>query len=207
MSVPAAPEPRAIGTNTLALCVQALRRGEPIIVPTDTVYGLAARASDTDAIARIFELKQRPADRSLAVLVADIAQADELAIVDGRSRRLMQAFWPGALTVVVTRRPSMLDNLGAADGTIGLRSPAHGFVRTLAGEVGPIAATSANRHGEPTPSDATGVADVFGADGVVVVDGGVLGGDASTVVDARESELIVHRPGPISADDLNDALR
>jgi len=193
--------------ETLALCVAALERGEPVIVPTDTVYGLAARADDEAAIARIFELKRRPADRSLAVLVADIEQAGSLAVIDPRSRRLMLEFWPGALTVVVDQVNPAGSELGAADGTIGLRSPAHEFVRSLAQHVGPIAATSANRHGEPTPPDAVGVAGVFEDDRVLVVDGGELGGDPSTVVDARQDPFIVHRPGPVTDDDLRRTLR
>lgn len=190
----------------LAACAQALRNGEPVIIPTDTVYGLAARASDTDAIARIFELKRRPVDRSLAVLVADVEQAAELAVLDARSRRLVEAFWPGALTVVVDRQAAQLADLSADDGTIGLRSPAHEFVRRLAADVGPIAATSANIHGQPTPADAAGVAEIFSAEGVVVVDGGRLGGAASTVVDARHEPIIVHRTGPITEAELRQAL-
>jgi len=192
--------------ETLALCVAALERGEPVIVPTDTVYGLAARADDEVAIARIFELKQRPVDRSLAVLVADIEQAAPLAIIDPRSRLLMQEFWPGALTVVVEQREFVLEDFGAPDGTIGLRSPAHEFVRLLAQQVGPIAATSANRHREPTPPEAAGVAAVFGPGQLLVVDGGVLGGAASTVVDARVDPLIIHRAGPVTAEDLQRAF-
>lgn len=196
-------EPNA---QTLALCVAALDRCEPVIVPTDTVYGLAARVDDSAAIARIFELKRRPADRSLAVLVADVDQAAALAIIDSRSRKLIDEFWPGALTVVVDKRESKLADLGAADGTVGLRSPAHEFVRSLAQEVGPIAATSANRHGHATPPDAAGVAAVFEHDHVLVVDGGVLGGEASTVVDARVDPLVVHRAGPVSEAGLKNAL-
>ena len=112
----------------------ALRRGAVVVIPTDTVYGLAARADDADAMARLFELKGRDADKSIAVLVGDLGQARSLT-----THRLdrFAPFWPGPLTVVVPRAADAVLYIGTDDSTVGIRCPDDAFVRRLALEVGP----------------------------------------------------------------------
>jgi len=188
--------------------VASLERSEPIIVPTDTVYGVAAIATDAAGVDALFELKARPADRSIAVLVADADQMATLAEVGDAERRLMAAFWPGGLTIVVTRRPE-ITGIGAEDGTVGVRCPDEEFVRELAQRVGPLATTSANLSGQPTPSDAAEASASLTAPVAVVIDGGTRSGSASTVarvvdVDGRPTVEVL-RPGPISADELQQA--
>jgi tRNA threonylcarbamoyl adenosine modification protein (Sua5/YciO/YrdC/YwlC family) len=162
--------------------VDALRAGEAVVLPTETVYGLATLPTAT---ARIFELKGRAPDVPLAVLCADPRQA--LALVDGPTEavgRVARELWPGPLTLVLPRRPGLGYELGEPATTIGVRCPDHDLVRFIATQVGPIAVTSANLHGQPTPPTAVAVARLFG-DGVAgVVDGGDLTGTPSTVVDA-----------------------
>lgn len=153
----------------------ALAAGAVVAIPTDTVYGLAADVSQPAAIETIFELKQRPRDVELPVLVADVPQARGLALfmapyVEG----LVERFWPGALTVVLDR----LDGTG----TVGLRCPASDIARALCKRVGPLAVTSANLHGEPPRTSAASVSDAFGG-AVPVVDGGLCAGEPSTVID------------------------
>jgi L-threonylcarbamoyladenylate synthase len=183
---------------------EAARRGEPIVVPTDTVYGLGAVLSAPGAIDELFALKGRSFAQPLAVLVADADQAAELGRLDAAARAVVERFWPGPLTVVVPRRTAVELRLGGSDDTVGLRCPDHGPLRNLLATVGPMAFTSANRSGEPTPTTAAGVREQLG-DAVVVVDGGTLVDAASTVADLT-GELVVLRVGPISVAELRAVL-
>lgn len=191
--------------SDLDAAVTALRAGDPIVIATDTVYGLAARAADRAAVAAIFALKERPVDRHVAVLVADVAQAADYVVADDPGfRALARRFWPGPLTIVAHRCDR--GALAAGDErTMGVRCPADEFVRALAAAVGPIAATSANRHGEPTPTTAPAVAAIFPSV-EVVIDGGPREGSASTVVSVVDGAPRVLRDGPITASDIADAV-
>lgn len=166
----------------------ALTAGGLVVLPTDTVYGVAALASDPSATARLFTAKDRSPDQALAVLVADRGQAETVsdpADWPTGSDALLTEGWPGPLTVVVCRRPAQDGEAWALGGdptTVGVRCPDHDFVRSLAARVGPLATTSANRHGEPTPPDARGAAASLVVEPALVVDGGRCGGSASTVV-------------------------
>ncbi len=179
--------------------VAELRAGRPVIVPTDTVYGVAAPADDADAVAELFRLKGRPDDVAIAVLVADAAQAEECVVFSDHDRALATAFWPGSLTIIAERRRALA--VGAADGTLGVRCPDSDFLRELATTAGPLATTSANRHGEPPATSAEGAARALGAESLLVVDGGEAAGVASTVV-RTHPELVVLRDGPVSRDEV-----
>jgi L-threonylcarbamoyladenylate synthase len=179
----------------------ALRAGDVVVLPTETVYGIGALPDVPGATARLFALKGRAFDTPLAVLCADAEQALGLVEApDQRVWRVAQAFWPGPLTLVLPRRGDLSYELGEPATTIGVRCPDHALVRALAAEVGPIATTSANRHGEPTPSTAAAVAELFGDRVAVVLDGGVCAGEPSTVVDATGDEWRVIRHGALPAD-------
>lgn len=181
-----------------------LRSGEVVVLPTDTVYGLAALPTDAGATARLFELKGRQAQTPIAVLCADAEQA--IALTDLRAaaalRALAERWWPGPLTVVAPRRAGVGFHLGEPTSTIGLRVPHHELVRAVATRVGPIAATSANRHGEPTPETAADVACALGPGVPLIVDAGVLASSASTVVDVTSRPWRVLREGPITANEI-----
>jgi L-threonylcarbamoyladenylate synthase len=186
--------------DAVDLAARELLLGRPIVLPTETVYGLAALPGVPGATAEVFALKGRPADVPLAVLVASTEQAEDLVdTFPPAARRLVERWWPGPLTVVVWRRPGLVADLGAGTDTIGVRCPDHGFVRALAQRAGPIAATSANRHGEPTPLTAREAAS--GLDGPVglVVDGGPCVGRPSTVVDCTGAVVRVVREGALDA--------
>jgi tRNA threonylcarbamoyl adenosine modification protein (Sua5/YciO/YrdC/YwlC family) len=188
--------------------VHALRAGEVIVVPTDTVYGLAALPGVAGATDRIFALKGRTADVPLAVLCADAAQAFALAdAVPPAAGRLAERFWPGPLTLVLRRRAGLGYALGEPAGTIGLRCPDHALIHAITREVGPIAATSANLHGQPTPVTAPEVGAVFGDGVALVVDGGPAGGVASTVVDCTTDPPTVLRVGSLDEAAIMDAIR
>jgi tRNA threonylcarbamoyl adenosine modification protein (Sua5/YciO/YrdC/YwlC family) len=171
----------------------ALRRGEVVAIPTDTVYGVATLPAFT---ARLFEVKERPTAVALPVLVADEAQARTIAEVSDRAASLMAAHWPGGLTIVLPRRPSFDADLGGTDATtVGVRVPAHDVPRELARRVGPLVATSANRHGRPTPPTAEGVRDELAV--AVVVDGGRCDGAPSTVVRVDGDDVVILRQGAV----------
>jgi L-threonylcarbamoyladenylate synthase len=180
--------------EAFSMTMAALRRGAVVVIPTDTVYGLAARADDADAMERLFALKGRDIAKSIAVLVGDLGQARTLT-THGLDR--FARFWPGPLTVVVPRAPDAVLHIGADDATVGIRCPDDAFVRRLAAEVGPIAATSANESGAPTPPTAAEIAVIF-PDVSLVVDGGPRRGLASTVIDATVDPPAVLRAGALS---------
>ena len=179
--------------DAFELALDALRRGGVVVLPTETVYGLVARAGDRGAIERLFVLKNRPDSKTISVLVGDLEQARALTPDDLDA---CAPWWPGPLTAVVRRRADAELYLGADATTIGLRCPDHPFVRRLALDLGPLAATSANRTGEPTPASAAEVALVF-PDVALVVDDGPRDGLPSTVIDLTTSPPTVLRAGPI----------
>ena len=190
--------------NDLDRVVAALQEGQIVLLPTDTVYGLAVMATNSAAVAAVFALKQRPVDTSVVVLVADIAQAARYVDLGVDGNALAERFWPGALTIVANR----IDNGAVAAGTestLGVRCPDDDFVRSVAAAVGPLAASSANLHGQPTPSSCAEAAEIF--DTVqIVVDGGPRQGSASTVVSIIDGAPVLLRQGPISMTNINAAL-
>jgi L-threonylcarbamoyladenylate synthase len=191
----------------LDAAITALRAGEVVVVPTDTVYGIAVDPSRPGATDRLFALKDRPTDVPLPILAADADQALSLAAeVPPVARRFADAFWPGGLTIVLPRRAGLGYDLGGADdATIGVRVPDHEVPRALALAVGPLATTSANLHGRPTPETAAGVATEL-AGVAVVLDGGRCAGAASTVVVCTDDGWRVVREGRIGIHQLRGVL-
>jgi L-threonylcarbamoyladenylate synthase len=183
--------------TTIAAAADALRGGDIVGIPTDTVYGLAADPWHSGAADRLFAVKGRPRRVELPVLVASEAQALRLATgVPNSARRLMARFWPGPLTIVLPRGRDVAADLGDDDETIGLRCPDHPVPQALCRAVGPIATTSANRHGSDPLTTAAAVAAML--PGVAfVLDGGPCDRPASTVVDATGQMPKLLRPGSI----------
>lgn len=190
------PPPR----DAVAAAASALREGDIVGIPTDTVYGLAADPWHSGAADRLFLLKGRPRTVELPVLVASEEQALELATcVPDSARRLMERFWPGALTIVLPRRPEVAADLGEDDATIGVRCPGHPVPRALCQLAGPVATTSANRHGEPPLTNAQSLASAL--PGVaLVLDAGPCDGEPSTVIDSTGEIPKLLRAGAIAWD-------
>ncbi len=187
--------------------VRALAQGQPVGIPTDTVYGLAVDPFLPGATDRIFAAKRRPRDVSLPVLVAGAEQALSLATaVPDVALRLMERYWPGPLTLILPARSGLGADLGDDEATVGLRSPDHAVPQALCAAVGPLATTSANRHGEPTLVTATDVAEVFGDTVPVVLDGGTCAGSPSTVIDCTGAVVKLLREGRIPWSDLQAEL-
>ena len=194
-----AQDPQAVASRTAG---EVLAGGGSVLLPTDTVYGLAVRADRPGAADHLAALKDRAAEQPVAVLVASVQQAEVVGVLPDWARPVIERWWPGPLTLVLARRPGLAWDLGDPPDTVGVRLPDHDLVRALAEVVGPLATTSANRHGEPTPPTAAeAVAALTGAPDLVV-DGGPCVGQASTVVDATGPEPVVLRPGPIAMSDL-----
>lgn len=188
--------------DVVARAAAVLLAGGSVVLPTDTVYGLAALPAVPGATDLLFGLKGRSGRQPLAVLVSDVDQAAQLVEPDALSPRVvdwMNRLWPGALTLVLRRSPKFehLD-LGGPATTIGVRCPDHPFLRSLAAAVGPVATTSANRHGQPTPLSAKEAAESLGGPVDLVVDGGPAGATASTVVDATGDGWRILRAGAVS---------
>jgi L-threonylcarbamoyladenylate synthase len=189
----------------LDLAAEALAAGELAVVPTDTVYGVAARPDVAGATERLFEAKRRPWRLMLPVLVAGTGDARRIAWMDVAADKLAARFWPGALTMVLPRTDvSMPWELGEARDTVGVRVPANEMVLELLARTGPLAVTSANRSGDPTPSDCAGVRVVLGDAVAVYLCTGVLDSDLpSTVVDLMGPGHRVLREGAIGARDID----
>jgi L-threonylcarbamoyladenylate synthase len=196
-------------------CVRALRAGELIGLPTETVYGLGADAASDTAVARIFAAKGRPANHPLIVHVADEAHgaagvAHFAGAVPDFARQLMQAFWPGPLTLILPRHAGMGAAAAGGQASIGLRCPAHPLAQAvlracLHGDGKPvwgIAAPSANKFGRVSPTTAQHVQDEFG-DALLVLDGGPCAvGIESTIIDCTRGMPVLLRPGQVTREQI-----
>jgi L-threonylcarbamoyladenylate synthase len=187
----------------IARAADVIRAGGTVAVPTETVYGLAARADSDAAVAAIFRAKGRPDFNPLIVHVADLAQAETLANFDASARSLATAFWPGPLTMVLPRRADARLSAAVSAGlpTLALRCPAHPVMRALMAATGlPLAAPSANRSGAVSPTSAAHVAASLGHRVDLILDGGdCMRGVESTIVALRPAgQWSVLRPGPIT---------
>jgi L-threonylcarbamoyladenylate synthase len=183
--------------------------GAPIVFPTDTVYAIGTRPDDPAATARLFEAKARPRHVELPVLVPSIESARAIAAFDERAEALAVSFWAGPLTIVLRRAVASRGwDLGGDPGTIGVRMPHHALTLALLARTGPLAVTSANRSGEPTPATCEELLGVFGETvEVYLCADGPLGQVASSVVDLTSGEPRMLRAGAVSEDDVREALR
>ena len=178
-------------------------------IPTDTLYGLAACAFDVEAVSRVFDLKGRPENMPIPVLLADEADLESCAVeIPGAALKLAEKFWPGPLTLVLKRSAVIPDIITAGGDTVALRVPDHPVPRQLAEGLGsPITGTSANRSGEPGLTTAASVRDVFRDEVDLVIDAGdTLGGVASTVLDLSGGAPVLLRQGTVSVQDIEDVL-
>ncbi|WP_271079086.1 L-threonylcarbamoyladenylate synthase [Aurantiacibacter sp. MUD61] len=205
---PAILEPDASG---IAQAAQLLREGKLVALPTETVYGLAARADDAGAVAEIYRAKSRPDFNPLIVHVSSLAMAKRLAQFDDRAENLARRYWPGPLTLVLPLREDagIAPAVSAGLSTIALRQPAHPVAAAVLSELDlPLAAPSANRSNALSPTSAAHVLASFGEDSPPILDGGeAKAGLESTIVALRENgEWSVLRPGPIPVEELEDLL-
>jgi L-threonylcarbamoyladenylate synthase len=189
--------------------VQFLQAGELVAFPTDTVYGVGALAWNDAAVAKLYTAKLRPAEKAIPILLADpgdialVAQALLPAAL-----RVAKVFWPGPLTIVVRKSAHVSDEVTSGSPTVAVRVPDHPLARDLIRAAGaPLATTSANLSGQPSPVTAQEVAAQLHGRIAMILDGGACpGGVASTVVDLTSETPVILRPGPITLNEILAAL-
>jgi L-threonylcarbamoyladenylate synthase len=182
----------------IAQAAERLSAGAVIAFPTDTLYGVGARAADPAAVARLYEVKRRPAGQPMVLLVRDRDQVQQLAVVSPAAADLMARFWPGALTLVL---PARVPGEGA---TVAVRAPDHDVALALLSALGePIASSSANPAGQPPPVDADQVIAALGDELDLVLDGGPCAiGQPSTILDLSGAAPRILRQGAIPTSEL-----
>jgi len=197
-------------TQSIADAAEALLSGQLVAIPTETVYGLAADATNPIAVAKVFALKGRPADHPLIVHCGSAAQAWQCArSVTSAARRLADAFWPGPLTLVLPRSDWISLAITAGQDSVAVRVPSHPLTRQLLAAVDrPLVAPSANRFGRVSPTTAEHVRDEFPDSDLLILDGGPCDvGIESTIVDCRAVESVrILRPGKITQQHLVEEL-
>jgi len=207
--MPSAPRILPVDPSAIEAAAALIRAGQPVAVPTETVYGLAADATSGEAVARIYAAKGRPSFNPLIVHVADMQTAEALAEFSPAARRLAEAFWPGPLTLVLPARPGsgIAGLVTAGLPTIALRMPAHPAMRALiAAAERPLAAPSANASGRISATRAEHVAASLGERVALILDGGATRlGLESTIVAPAAERLRLLRPGPIDPAALEEA--
>lgn len=201
---------RPLDETGISLAADALRRGELVAFPTETVYGLGADATNDLAVAAIFEAKGRPHFNPLIVHLPDIQSVRHYAVMNGAAYTLAEKFWPGALTLVLPRaKDCQLSELVSAGlDSVAIRIPAHPGAQQLLQATGrPVAAPSANASGKLSPTDAAHVARSLGGKLSLILDGGPCGvGVESTIVDVSGKKPVLLRPGGIAAEDIEEVL-
>jgi len=192
----------------VAAAAEAVRRGELVVLPTDTVYGLGADAFAPEAVAAVLVAKGRGREMPPPVLVPNPRTVDGLAAnVPAYARDLIQAFWPGPLTLVLHAQSSLMWDLGETNGTVALRMPQDDIALGLLAEVGPMAVTSANVSGQPPSKTILEAATQLGSAVSVYLDGGPsTGGLASTILDCTGEAPLILRAGAVSASQIQQVL-
>ena len=189
--------------KALEVSVKVLNKGGLVVFPTDTVYGLASKYNQNDAIQRIYQVKGREQTKALPVLISNLDQIELISTgLTKNARKLITFFWPGALTIILEKRYDLQVPL-SMDNSIGIRIPDDPFVRSIVEQVGPLATTSANLSGLNSATNIDQVLKQIGNVVDLVIDGGECsGGIPSTVVDCRGAEIKILREGIISKEEI-----
>ncbi|MCC2280379.1 threonylcarbamoyl-AMP synthase [Streptomyces sp. ET3-23] len=195
-------------TTGLEDAAAAVRRGELVVLPTDTVYGVGADAFDPEAVGRVLRAKGRGRSMPSPVLVGSADALDGLLPdVPRRARELIEAFWPGGLTLVARYSPSLTWDLGETHGTVALRMPAHPVALDLLNRTGPLAVSSANLTGQPSPQTCGDAEKMLGDTVAVYLDAGPTPADVpSSIVDITGTTPRLLRAGAISAERLREIV-
>jgi len=189
--------------NVIAKTLGVLRAGGLVAFPTDTVYGVGALVFNDEAVRSIYIAKDRPIEKAIPVLVGEIKDTEKVALhFPYAARKLASRFWPGPLTCVIPKKPTIPESVSATS-TVGVRMPDHAVARILLRFAGPMAVTSANISGKESPVTAQEVFAQLGGRIELIIDGGKTpGGIPSTLVDCTTKELKILREGPISEKEM-----
>jgi len=194
--------------SVISQALSILKSGGLVAFPTDTVYGLGCLALDGKAVESIYIAKDRPAEKAIPILIGEIMDTIKVALDFPQSARLLAfRFWPGPLTCILPKKATLPEAVSATP-TVGIRIPDQGFARVLLRAAGPMAVTSANISGRPSPSTAKEVYAQLKGRIPLIIDGGTTpGGVPSTVVDCTTKEIKILREGPISEDEIRHTLQ
>lgn len=193
----------ASSSDAIQQALEILKNGGLVAFPTDTVYGVGALVFDGNAVESIYTAKDRPVEKAIPVLIADESDLEKVGMdIPPIAHRLASRFWPGPLTVLVPKKPTLPESVSATE-TVGVRIPDHEVARALLRAAGPMAVTSANISGQPSPATAEEVFSQLNGRVPLIIDGGrTPGGVPSTLVDCTGENLKILREGPISLEDL-----
>lgn len=194
--------------DAIEQALHILRAGGLTAFPTDTVYGVGALAFDGPAVESIYAAKDRPVEKAIPVLIADVSDLDKVAVdIPPMARILAARFWPGPLTLVVPKQPTLPEAVSAT-ATVAVRIPDHPVARALLRAAGPMAVTSANLSGQPSPVNAEEVMCQLNGRIPLVLNGGLTpGGVPSTLVDCLGAEPVILREGPLTKEQILAALK
>ena len=187
--------------------VGALRKGNLVVYPTETLYGLGANALDEGAVKRVFIAKSRPFDMPISIAVSDMQMIETVAVLDATSRKLVQNFMPGPITLVLKKKPKVPDLVTAATDEVGIRMPDHPLALKIIHRFGPITSTSANLHSHPDPVNLKNTVKEMGESVSVYLDcGSTKLGRHSTIIAVHDGEIEVVRQGVIPIKEIEAAL-
>ncbi|MCC6299932.1 MAG: threonylcarbamoyl-AMP synthase [Anaerolineales bacterium] len=193
--------------DAIARALDVLNHGGLVAFPTDTVYGVGSLVFDGKAVESIYAAKDRPVEKAIPILIADADDMDKVGMnIPTVAREIAKCFFPGSLTCIIPKQPT-LPSAVSATSTVGVRVPDHDVARALLRAAGPMAVTSANISGQPSPSTADEVLAQLNGRIELIIDGGkTAGGVPSTVVDCTSGEIKILREGPILLEEIKSKL-
>ena len=192
--------------SDISKAIYALKNGDVIVYPTDTLYGLGADIHNDHAIRKVFRIKKRPFNDPLSVAVSDFDEVEKIAKTDERTQKLVEQFLPGKLTLILEKKSSVSDTITGGLKNIAIRIPDNKIAMEILSNFGPITATSANIHGLKTPYIINEINMQLKENVAVYLDDGKLEGEPSTIVDLTNNEVKILRKGAIPEKDVLDAI-
>ena len=197
--------------GVLSWAERILLSGDMVVSPTDTVYGILGDATDETVIQKIFKLKNRPEEKALPIFVKDIATARKFAYISDLKARFLEKVWPGPVTIIFHHKEKLPSSLTGGASTTGIRIPDNLFLQTLLGKLSfPLVQTSANIAGKPPAQNLEEIKEYFAGKEIepnLIVDGGVLKGQPSVVIDFTRDKPLVLRTGILSLAELDDLFK
>lgn len=200
---------KSINNEELIDCVETLKKGGIIIFPTETVYGIGANAYCVDSVRKIYEIKKRPNEKPLSILVSNIDEISKYAVISNDiERKIISKFMPGPITVVLKKKSGVFDYVSSGKDTIGVRIPDNNIILEILNKFNlPIVAPSANISGMPSGVDAVEIMKDFDGKVDICIDSGKAKlGEGSTIVQVIDNKPVILRQGKITLDEINECL-
>ncbi len=192
--------------NNLSDAIKALKNGEIIVYPTDTLYALGANIFNEDAVKKVFKIKKRPFTSPLPVAVSNFHEIDKIAYTNDVVKKVVERFLPGALTLILNKKDSVSNIITGGLGKIAVRIPKNDIALDLLSRSGPLTVTSANIHNEKTPYVIKDLKMQFNTEISVYLDNGRLDAKPSTIIDMTSEKPVIVRDGPITKEEILDAI-